>query len=394
MENNPRILIVVGEVSGDLHAANLIQEVHRVAPQWQFFGIGGQNMRNAGAEIFFDCAKLAVVGATEIIHHFRDIYAAYKRVKTILQQQPPAMVILVDYPGFNLRIAKMAKQAGCKVFYYISPQLWAWRRGRIKIIQRYVDQMAVILPFEKNFYQQAGVTAVYVGNPLLEHVKPTLSVAEAQQCWQIDTTRPTVGILPGSRKNELKHVFPILLCAAELLLRQQPRLQFLLPLAPSLTPADLAPYLKQHAALPIQIIQGHTYDVLQLCAAAMITSGTATLEAALLGIPMAIVYKMAPFSAFLAAFLVRTPYIGLCNIVAEARVAQEFIQLKARPKAIAAEIQHILEDEHYRQQCQAGLNNIRSQLAQQPSENVGELVVRTLVNKEISNDKKPNSGGR
>ncbi|MGB6976806.1 MAG: lipid-A-disaccharide synthase [Gammaproteobacteria bacterium] len=378
MKNKQHILIIAGEISGDLHAAKLIQEVHHIAPQWEFFGIGGQNMRAAGAEIFFDCARLAVVGATEIVHHFRDIYNAYKRVRTILQQQPPAMVILVDYPGFNLRIAKIAKQAGCKVFYYISPQLWAWRRGRIKIIQRYVDQMAVILPFEKKFYQQAGIAAAYVGNPLLEHVKTSLSIAEARQRWQVDAARLTVGILPGSRKNELKHVFPLLLRAAELIMQQQPRVQFLLPLAPSLTPDDLAPYLKKHPTLPICVIQGHTYDVLQLCDAAMITSGTATLEAALLGIPMAIVYKMAFFSAFLAAFLVRTPYIGLCNIVAEAMVAQEFIQHRAKPKQIAAEIKRILEDVDYRKQKQAGLNTIRAQLANEPAENLGELVLRTL----------------
>jgi lipid-A-disaccharide synthase len=371
-------LIIAGEVSGDLHAAKLIQETHRIAPRAQFFGIGGQKMRAAGADIFFDCASLAVVGATEIVHHFRDIYAAYKRVRTILRQQPPAMVVLVDYPGFNLRIAKIAKRAGCKVFYYISPQLWAWRRGRIKIIQRYVDQMAVILPFEKKFYQEAGVSAAYVGNPLLEHVKPNLSITAARQHWQIDATRLTVGILPGSRKNELKHVFPILLRAAELIVRQQPRVQFLLPLAPSLTPEDLAPYLKRHPKLPICVIQGYTYDVLQLCDAAMITSGTATLEAALLGIPMAIVYKMAFFSAFLAAFLVHTPYIGLCNIVADAKVAEEFIQHRAKPKRIASEITRILEDNDYRRKRQVDLATIRSRLLNEPKESVGKLVIRTL----------------
>ncbi len=356
-----RILIIAGETSGDQHAAKLILESHNIDPDILFFGIGGGKMREAGAEILVDCKNIAVVGAVEILQHINHIYYAWKKVREVLRQKPPDLVILIDYPKFNLHIAKLAKKAGIKVLYYISPQIWAWHQSRIKIIRQRVDKMLVIFPFEEEMYRQAGVPVEFVGHPLLGRVKPDMTPAQAREYLHIGHDGTIIGLLPGSRKGEIKRLLPTLLAAAQQLKKRYPNAIFVLPLALSLNRADLEPYLK-NVDIDIKIIPGHFYDVMQLCDAAIVTSGTATLETALLGIPMVIVYKTAASTYFLAKKFIKIPYIGLCNVVEGRFIVKELIQHEASPENITAEICKILEDKTYRSTMLSDLQEIKTKL--------------------------------
>lgn len=239
----PLVAIVAGEASGDQHGAYLIREVNKLAPNVRFCGIAGPNMRAAGVtEVLFDSSQLAVMGLVEVIAHFKTIYSALEKMRRFLQERRPDLLILVDYPEFNLRLAKTAKGLGIKVLYYISPQVWAWRQYRIHKISRLVDMMAVILPFEVSFYEKAGVPVRFVGHPLQHGVKSKLSRDEALIKFGFNPGCKSLGLLPGSRRSEIKRLLPILLDTAEKIYLQEPEIQYLLPVAPMLTEADIVPF--------------------------------------------------------------------------------------------------------------------------------------------------------
>jgi lipid-A-disaccharide synthase len=358
---NKRIMIVAGEASGDLHGANLVREARKLDPGLSFFGIGGPRMREAGVETLVDSGRMAVVGLVEVISHFDVIGRAYFTLKRIIASDPPDLLILIDYPDFNLRIARLAKKAGIKVLYYISPQVWAWRVGRVKKIGRVVDRMAVVFPFEVPFYEREGVPVTFVGHPLVDTVRPTMEREAAQAAFGFDPARRTIGLFPGSRRGEVKSLLPTILATARLLKERFTDLQFILPLASTLTPADIAPYLDA-GGVEVRVVAGQGYDVMQVCDAIITVSGTVTLEIALMGVPMVIIYRVSPLTYQVGKRLIRVDHIGICNIVAGERVVKELIQHDAEPVTIAAEIERILTDREYGAAIRTKLSTVREKL--------------------------------
>jgi lipid-A-disaccharide synthase len=354
-------MIIAGEASGDLHGASLVKEANRLDPSLSFFGIGGPRMREAGVETLVDASQMAVVGLVEVIAHFNVISSAYLTLKRIIASNPPDLLILIDYPDFNLRVARLAKRAGVRVLYYISPQVWAWRVGRVKKIGRVVDRMAVVFPFEVPFYERERVPVTFVGHPLVDSVHPTMPRAEAQSLFGLDPSRRTVGLFPGSRTGEIRRLLPVILESARLLKERFPDLQFILPLAASLTMEDLAPFLAR-SGLDIKVVEGLGYDVMQVCDAIITVSGTVTLEIALIGVPMVIIYRVSPLTYEVGKRLIRVDHIGICNIVAGERVVPELIQHDAEPAPIAAEIARILTEPGYGAAMKTKLSAVREKL--------------------------------
>lgn len=351
-------MIVAGEASGDLHAANLVKELLSKAPGTEVFGMGGAKLRGAGAELLVDSSKIAVVGLIEVLAHYREIKAVLRQLQQTLAERRPDLLILVDYVEFNLRLAETAKKLGIKVLFYVSPQVWAWRPHRVRKIGERIDMMAVLFPFEARFYEEHGIPVRYVGHPLVEHASPSMSREEALQQFGLDGERPVVGLLPGSRRGEIKRLVPLMIETAKELHRRNPDIQFVMPMASSLTSEDLAPYaLDTHG---IRIVEGHAYDVMANAQALITASGTATLETALIGTPMAIVYRIAPLSYAILKRLVLIEHVGLANIVAGREVVREFIQGAAKPRALADEIQRILEDRPYADSIRRGLAEVRN----------------------------------
>ncbi len=354
-------MIIAGEASGDLHGANLVKEALRIDPSLSFFGIGGSKMRDAGVDTLMDASEMAVVGLVEVISHFSVILRALTMMKKILQADPPDLLILIDYPDFNLRLAKIAKKSKVKVLYYISPQVWAWRVGRVKKIGRLVDRMAVVFPFEVPFYEKERIPVTFVGHPLVDTVHPSMPRGEAQKKFTLDPARKTVGLFPGSRRQEIRNLFPIILGSAELLKKRFPDVQFILPVASSLKPEDLEPALAS-SGLEVTVVEGMGYDVMQVCDAVITVSGTVTLEIAMIGVPMVIIYKVSPSTYMIGKHLIRVDHIGICNIVAGERVVQELIQHDAQPVKIAEEITRILIDSEYANSIREKLGRVRNSL--------------------------------
>ncbi len=354
-------MIIAGEASGDLHGANLVREALKMDPSISFFGIGGVKMRAAGVDTLVDASDMAVVGLVEVIFHFPVIFRAFTTMRKILKSDPPDLLVLIDYPDFNLRMAKIAKKAGVRVLYYISPQVWAWRVGRVAKIGAVVDRMAVVFPFEVIFYEKEGVPVTFVGHPLVDTVQPTMPLGEAQRKFGLDPSRNTIGLFPGSRKQEIRNMFPVILRAAAMLTKSIPDAQFILPLASSLEREDVDSYLAS-AGIDVTVVETMGYDVMQVCDAAITVSGTVTLELAIIGVPMVIIYKMAPLTYALAKRLVKVEHIGICNIVAGERVVKELLQHDAEPEKIAAEIERIIKDPKYARSIKNKYKIVREKL--------------------------------
>jgi lipid-A-disaccharide synthase len=358
-----KIMIVAGEASGDLHGANLVRAMGDLDSTLEFYGVGGPKMKAAGVRQLANAADMAVVGLTEVFSKLSMILGVMRRLKKSLLEERPALVILIDYPDFNMPLAKAAAKKGIKVFYYISPQVWAWRRGRIGKIKKYVAKMAVILPFEAEMYDQAGVDAVFVGHPLLDVVKTGYTRLEALNKFHLKDGTITVGILPGSRLNEVTNLLPEMLKTAVILKNTLPAVQFVLPLADTLDQGYITEVLQPYRdELDIRIIHNEIYDVLAVCDAAMVASGTATLETALIGTPMIIVYKMSPFSFLMGRLFVNVSHIGLANIIAGRTIVPEFIQEDVNPEGMAKELLAILTDEERKRQIRKDLSGIRAKL--------------------------------
>ena len=356
-----RVMIVAGEASGDIYGADLVQKALLLDPGLHFFGIGGGLMREAGVETLVDSADIAVMGLVEVLKHFGVISSAFLRLKKILREDPPELLILIDYPGFNIRLAKAAKKAGVKVLYYISPKVWAWKAGRIKTIAANISHMAVIFPFEIPLYEKEGAPVTFVGHPLLDLVHVTMSKREAATSFGLDPSRKIIGLFPGSRKSEIERILPAIVAAAELLQKEYPEVQFVLPLASTLGEEDILPHLKR-SGISATITSQRIHDLIRACDAIISVSGTVTLEIAMIGTPMVIIYKLAPLTYQIARRVVKIEHIGLCNIVAGRSLVKELIQEQANPGAIAAEIKTIITDAAYRTAMTADLATIRGKL--------------------------------
>ena len=370
-----RILIVAGEASGDIYGADLVQKARTLDSGVDFFGIGGSRMREAGVTTLVDCSDLAVMGLVEVLKHFNVISSAFLKLKKILQHDPPDLLILIDYPGFNLRLAKVAKKAGVKVLYYISPKVWAWKAGRIKKIAATVSQMAVIFPFEVPLYEKEGVPVSFVGHPMLDLVNVIMTRNEAAASFSLDPAKRIIGLFPGSRRSEIERILPAILASAKLLQERFPDSQFVLPLASTLNESDILPYLEQAGIAPV-ITRGRIHDLIRACDAIISVSGTVTLEIALIGTPMVIIYRLAPLTYQAAKRVVKIKHIGLCNIVAGETVVRELIQDQANPEEIAGEIERLLTDQDYRDTMTDKLGNMRAQLGcGGAAENVARLAL-------------------
>lgn len=362
LEKKRRALIVTGEASGDLHGSRLIAAARDLDPDLTFFGVGGRLMEAEGCEILFRGEELAVMGLVEVAAHFPAIYRAFKKLESILSsERRPDVLILIDFPEFNLRLAAKARTAGVPVLYYVSPQVWAWRRGRVKKIARVVDRLAAIFPFEPELYRGLDIQVDYVGHPLASDVTVTTGRESYLRSHGLDPAKPVVGLFPGSRRSELKYIFDTLMGSARLLARLKPGVQFLLPVASSLDPMLFAQKI-EGSQLAVKIVQDNVYDTAHACDAVMTVSGTVTLQIALAGTPMAIIYKMNPLTFAIGKHLVKVPHIGLANIVAGRGVVREFIQDDATPQAISAEILHLLNDDDYAGQVREGLAQVRTNM--------------------------------
>lgn len=362
-ERAPLIMLSAGEASGDLHTANLFRELKKLIPNLRGIGMGGVRMREAGIDLRCDSTHLAVIGLAEVAKHYGEIRRALRSMQRIACEEKPDLLICVDYKEFNFRLARKAKACGVKVLFYVSPQVWAWRPGRVKSYGRIVDHMAVIFPFEVPFYQAYKIPVTYVGHPLAGKVKPSLGRAEARAKFGFSGKGPVIGLLPGSRTNEINRLLPVILGAAERLAVEFAAAEFVLFRAPSISDELLQSHL-EGSGLPIRVIEGQDYDALQCCDAVITVSGTATLEVALLGVPMAIVYRLTALSYWLGRLLVRIPYIGLPNILAGRHVVREFIQHDATADNIAGEIARILRDRDYAETMRQALRQIRDELGE------------------------------
>lgn len=379
---NKDVMIVTGEASGDLHGANLLRAMRHRDPALTFCGMGGDELASLGMEILFDARKVAVVGVFEVFSHLGDILRAQKILKTRMKEHPPALLIIIDLPDFNLLLAKKAKKLGIPVFYYITPQVWAWRSGRVRTIGQRVDKAGVILPFEEDFFKKRGVAAEYVGHPLLDSVKISDSVGGICTRYRIDPSCRRVGILPGSRKKEISALFPIFLEAARVLQRQSPeKIVFLLPLASTISERDLHcnGFAGMAEELDIRIIRENRYDVMAACEAVMAASGTVTLELALLDVPMVVAYRFSPLTYQVGRMLVKLRHFSLVNLIAGDEVVPELLQDEVTPENIAWNIHSFLNDRKIREKMLLGLEDVRMRLGEKgASERAANLALQML----------------
>ena len=377
---NTTIFISAGEASGDAHAARMIDELKILDDQLKFIGMGGDKMRATGVEILTDIDKMAVVGLVEVLLKYRELNAELTRLKNYIVETPPGLLILVDYQEFNQKLAAFAKARGVKVLFYIGPQVWAWRPKRVYKMAKIVDHMAVILPFEKQLYEDADVAVTFTGHPLTDEVVADKTKQQARIQLKIED-KTTLGLFPGSRSGEIKRVLPILLETAELIKKQKPDIQFVLPVASTIKQEDLAPFEEAMQALSVTVTNEPFYDVIQSCDVILSASGTAILEIGLLEVPMVIVFKIAPVSHYILSKIVSIKYLGLVNIIPGKDVVKEFIQQNAIPKNIAVEAMRLLNDTQYYDEMKHELSLIRQQLGGgSGSKNVAKLAYDMLLN--------------
>ena len=373
-----KILLVAGEVSGDLHGSRLVEAIQSIDPEIQFFGVGGEGLKRVGMKLLYPSQSLSVVGITEVLLKLRPILRALRGLKKSLDRERPDLIILVDFPDFNLRLAKIAHRRGIPILYYVSPQVWAWRPKRIKLIARLVKKMIVLFPFEVPLYEAAGVDVEWVGHPLLDTVRPALSKEKAFQQLGLDPKRRTIGLLPGSRMHEVKRLLPPLLASADVLQREIPDLQFVVPLAPGIPKTILSPWMK-NISVPVIVVEGFTYDAMNLSDLLIVASGTATLEGAILGKPMVIIYKVSLLSYWIARALIRVDHIGLVNLVAEKEIAPELIQRDVNPRRIADEAFRILRDPLLSRKMVESMGEVRQKLGEPGAAQRAAHIVLSLM---------------
>jgi len=350
--HQPCVAIVAGEASGDQHGAKLVRAMLKRQPKLFFCGIGGPGLRQAGVRIVVDAAELTVVGITEVFSKIPDILKGMGTFKKLLKSLKPDLLILIDFPDFNLHLAAAAKKLGIPVLYYISPQLWAWRRGRGRRIGKLVDHMAVILPFEERIYQEFNVPVTYVGHPLLDDTLPAAGQAPKDGAL----TPPVIGLVPGSRENEIIRLLPVMLDAGDILKQKLKHVRFMISRADTVERQLIEGIVSRRPGWEnVDVVSDGVDKVFERCDAIIAASGTVTLQAAIYGTPMVIIYKVSTVSAWLARVLVRVPNVGLVNLVAGRELVPELLQNDATGDNIAREIRNMLKDEKE-------LNHLRRQL--------------------------------
>ena len=383
---NAHVMILAGEASGDAHAAEFVGVLRQQQPDMRISGMGGDSMVRAGVEVFFDSSIIAVVGLVEVIRHWGDIKRAMAIVRERLEQTRPDLLVLVDYPEFNLKMARHAGTLGIPVLFYISPQVWAWRPKRIHKIGRLIDHMAVIFQFEKKYYEDAGIPVSFVGHPLVDEVKTSANAASQRKRLDISAEARVIGLFPGSRRNEISRLLPLMFDTAKRMQSRDPLIRFVLPVASSLNFEEIS-NLVQASGVDICVTRDEIYDVITCCDAIATCSGTVTLEIALLGVPMCIVYKVSPLSYMIMKRLVTIPHIGLVNIVARQALVQEFLQADANPEAVSDELFRMLDDPQYRERLRTGFDEVQNNLGPgNGAQHMAKLVLSLLAKQPISDN--------
>lgn len=359
-------MIVSGEASGDIHGANLINAMLEQDPHIVFSGMGGKQLTEAGVNILFEAQKVSVVGIVEILSHLPDILSAQRILRSFLKKKKPSLLIIIDFPDFNLMLASVAKKLGIPVFYYITPQVWAWRSGRVKKIQKLTDELGVILPFEEPFFKERGVSAKYVGHPLLDSVKPAYGRETFFKNESLSETTILVGLIPGSRDREVLSLFPIFLDAARKLYRPTDKnVVFMVPQASTISKeqldtAGLQSFIDD--GYQVKLIKKEHHEAMSACDVVVAASGTVTLELALLDVPMVVVYKTSPITYFFGKLLVKIEHFSLVNLIADNPFIVELLQDDVTPENISNELSSILNDTKRNSTIREGLAAVREKL--------------------------------
>ncbi len=368
-----KVLIVAGEASGDLYGGELIREVKKLSSDVVFYGVGGKRMREAGLVCAVRTEDLTVVGLFEVIKHIGPIKRALSFLKGTMGEIKPDLVVLIDFPDFNFRVAKSAKKAGIPVFYYISPQVWAWRRGRVVTMAELVDKMIVIFPFEVEIFKEAGVDVEFLGHPLMD----VISAVEGHLVKE-EKKGVRVALLPGSRIGEINRHMPPLLGAAEIIKEKYPDASFVMPVAPTLLPEEISSYLED-SKISVEVVTDSFQQVVKGADIALVSSGTATIETALLGTPMVVIYRLNPLTYLLARLLIRVDYIAMVNLVAGRLVVPELIQGDVTAEKVAGYALEILGDKKMAKNMREGLLEVRGKIGKSgASKRVAERVMQFL----------------
>jgi lipid-A-disaccharide synthase len=358
----PTILLSAGEASSDMYAAQLAAALRKRTGA-QIFGMGGKRMAEAGVELVADYHEVAVVGIAEVLHKIPTVIGVQRRLAREAVRRNAKLAILVDSPGTHLGVARRVKNAGIPVGYFIGPQIWAWRPGRVRVVKRLVKRMVVIFPFEEEIYSEAGVPVSFVGHPLVDTVRPRMSREQFASEHGLDPERPTVALLPGSRRSEITRNFPTILDACLQLATGRNAIegiQFVHAAAPGLGSDFWNAFSRP--GLSLKRVEGTTYDALNAADCAIVASGTATVEAALIGTPMVVVYRVAPATAMVLRYMLHTPAIGMVNLIARRRIAPELVQDGFTPEAVEREIRHLLESPSAREEAKTALAEMRAKL--------------------------------
>ena len=375
-----KILISAGEASGDIHAAAITAAIKRIDDATEVFGMGGDELRAAGGEVLFDIKDHGVMGFVEVIKKLPDLFKLRSDFAKVMDERKPDCLVVVDYPGFNMKLAKLAHDKGIPVVSYIAPSAWAWNKGRAKNVAKIVDKVACIFPFEYDVYKEAGAPVEFVGHPLLDIVHPSMERAEAEAWAGKKPDRPLVLLMPGSRLMEIEKMLPNLLEGAKLLQKQMPEVQFAMPRAGTI-PLELLQGKIAASGLDIKITEGHNYDLFSIADLALATSGTVTLEAALCGLPSVIVYRTSALNAFIARRVINIPNIGLPNIVAGRQILPELLQEDFPPAKVAATAAELLAPER-RPQLEANLTYMKARLGEPGAVNrVAQLILKIAEEK-------------
>jgi len=380
MEKTKNILIVAGEASGDLHGSNLVKAIKDIEPRINFFGLGGKRLKQAGVDLHFDLTEIAVVGIFEVLKNIKKFKSAFRCVLREIDRQRPDLAILIDYPGFNLRLAEELKKRSIPVIYYISPQVWAWGKGRIKKIKRLVLRIIVVFKFEEELYIKHNIPVSFVGHPLLDIVKSKTSKEEFLSRIGLDTKNLTFSLLPGSREKEVKALLPIMLKTSELIYKEVPNSQFLILRSPT-TKEDIFNDIVSRFQVPVKQVTDMTYDGLNASDFALVASGTATLEAAILGVPMVILYKVSFLTWVYLKTAIKIPCIGLVNVIKQKKIIEEFIQYNARPKKISRYIISTIKDKDKINNIKQGLSEVTRLIGEKGANLRAAKVILDLLNK-------------
>jgi lipid-A-disaccharide synthase len=372
------ILVVAGEASGDVLGGDLLRVLRVRRPELHAFGMGGPRLVEAGMERLFDASEISVVGITEVLPRLPRIWHVFRALHRAAAERRPALAVLVDAPDFNLRLARKLRRLDIPVVFYVSPTVWAWRRGRVKQISRDVERMLCILPFEEAFYRPYGVKAVYVGNPVAARLPAPAEPGLFRRALGLDAARPTLAVLPGSRSGELQRCLEPLAESAALLAKEHPGLQIVIPLAPGVDAARVSASFRARGLEPV-LVPGRAAEVVGAADVALVTSGTAALEAGLMLRPLVVVYRVSVLSALLARLLVRVSFVSLINLLAGRRVIPELLQGALTPTNVLREVRKVWEAGPERQAMVDGLREVKALLGQgNASERAAEEVLEVL----------------